>query len=186
MSQEPLFVYLRASIDWAFSCDTKANVLDSGNIISSAFGSKCLVPPWAFSQTPFVHAVNKLDDHEKTLVKFVVGLQVTQEEIVHMMVPLWFAFYKQYQVYHRLNSETVPKAQRLLEFALMNYQLSIARLPLVNNKEIMKAIGIKDPKTFSRDWKPRLLIMSTVIAEMEHTALHKVANCIDNKRQKHA
>ena len=186
MSQERLFFYLRDRIEWAFSCDNKSSVLDGENIISAAFGSKCLVAPWAFSQTPVVQAVNKLDDHEKSLVKFVIGLQVTEEEMTNLLVPLWFAFYKEYLVFHRLNSATVPKAQRLLEFALMNYKLSIAQQPLVDNKKIKEAIGIKDNKSFGRDWAPRLIVMNTVIAEMEHVALNKVANYIDKKRRKHA
>jgi len=185
MQQEPFFVYLREKIDWAFSCDTKTNVLDAGNIVSSAFGSRCLVAPWAFSQTPIVQAVNQLDDHEKTLVKFVVGLSVTHEEIVQMMVPLWAAFYQEYLVFHRLNSSSVPKAQRLLEFALMNYQLSVADRPLVISKKIMEAIDVSESK-YSRDWKPRLRVMSTVIAKIEHAALKKVARCINNKRQEYA
>lgn len=186
MSQERLFIYLRERIDWAFSCSAKSSALDGNNIVSGVFGSKCLVPPWAFSQTPIVQAVNKLDDHEKTLVKFVVGLPVNQKDIVNMMVPLWFNFSKQYQVFHRLNSSTVPKAQRLLEFALMNYKLSEAQQLLVNNITIMKALDIKTSKVFSRDWTPRLRIMNDVIAEMEHVALKKVINCIDNQRRKHA
>ncbi|MGK0269473.1 MAG: hypothetical protein ACI88H_000104 [Cocleimonas sp.] len=186
MSQERLFIYLRERIEWAFSCDNKSNALDGGNIIAASFGSKCLVPPWAFSQTPFVHAVNKLDDNEKALVKFVIGLQVTEREMSNLLVPLWFNFFQQYQVYHRLNSATVPKAQRLLEFALMNYKLSIAQQPSVSSKEIKQAISITDNKSFNRDWKPRLNVMHTVIAEMEHVALHKVVNCIDNERTKYA
>lgn len=186
MSQERLFVYLRDRIEWAFSCDNKSSVLDGENIISAAFGSRCLVAPWAFSQTPIVQAVNKLDDNEKALVKFVIGLQVTEREMSNLLVPLWFAFYREYMVFHRLNSSSVPKAQRLLEFALMNYKLSVAQQPLVNSTDIKEAISIKDNKSFNRDWKPRLNVMNAVIAEMEHVALNKMANCIDNKRRKHA
>lgn len=114
-----------------------------------------------------------------------VGLSVTEKELVNMMVPLWFAFYQQYQVFHRLNSSSVPKAQRLLEFALMNYKLSEAQQPLVNNTIIMQTIGLSESK-FSRDWKPRMLIMKKVIAKTEHVALNKVINCIDKQRRKHA
>lgn len=185
MSQERLFIYLRERIEWAFNADGKSSALDGNNTVSSGFGSRCLVAPWVFSQTPFVQAVNKLDDHEKTLVKFVVGLTVEEKEVVNMMVPIWFAFYQKYLAFHRLNSSSFPKAQRLLEFALMNYKLSIAQKAPINNQQIMSAIGVSESK-YSRDWKPRMLVMNSVIAEIEHVALNKVINCIDNQRRKHA
>ena len=99
---------------------------------------------------------------------------------------MWLAFYKEYLVFHRLNAASVPKAQRLLEFALINYKLSVAQQPLIENKKIMHAISVNDSKTFRRDWKPRLIVMDAVIRQMEHTALNKVATTLDKKRKKHA
>lgn len=186
MSQERLFNFLRTQIDWAFSCDNKSCALEKNNVVSGIFGSKCLVPPWAFSQSRYVHAFNKLEPHEKTLVKLVVGLNVTSEDIVNLTVPLWFAFYKEYLVFHRLNSSSVPKAQHLLEFALINYKLSVAQQPLVATKTMMKAIGVKKATTFSRDWNPRLIVMNAVIRKMEHSALNKVASILNKKRKKYA
>lgn len=187
MLSERLCDYLRERIEWAFSTETHSNVLDGDNSSGSGgFGSKCLLPAWALSQTPIVQAVNKLSTHEKTLVKFVVGLDVSSDEILHLTVHLWAAFYQGYHVFKRLNSKSLPKAQNLLEFALINYKLSVARQPLVKSKDMMLAIGVSDSKTFSRDWKPRLVVMNSIIERMEGVALEQVLSTMDEKRKKHA
>ena len=186
MSDERLYDYARERIEWAFTSDSNSNVLDSDNVVFSGFGSRCLLAPWAFAQIPVVQAVNRLNPHEQTLVKFIVGLSVNHEDMVKLTLSVWASFYQAYIVFHRMNSATIPKAQNLIEFALINYKLSKARLPLVKSKDIMVAIGIKDSKTFSRDWKPRLNVMNSVIAEMEHSALDQVLSSIDEKRINYA
>lgn len=186
MLSEQVCDYLRERIEWAFCTEVHSNVLDSNNVVSGGFGSKCLLPAWAFSQAPVVQAVNKLNKHEKTLVKFVVGLPVEHDEMVYLMVPVWAAFYQGYHAFKRMNATSLPKAQNLLEFALINYKLSVARQPLVKNKDMMLAIGVSDSKTFSRDWNPRLGVMHSVIQKMERDALELVLKSIDEKRKKHA
>lgn len=186
MSSERLYDYARERIEWAFSTDKNSSVLEGNNVVSSSSGSRCLLAPWAFSQTPIVHAVNKLTPDGKALVKFVAGVSVEHDDMLNLTLSVWASFYQAYLVFHRMNSASIPKAQNLIEFALINYQLSQARLPLLKSKDIMQAIGVHDSKTFSRDWKPRLNVMHSVIAEMEHSALEQVLNNIDNKRKKHA
>jgi 4-hydroxyphenylpyruvate dioxygenase-like putative hemolysin len=186
MLAEQLYDYMRERIEWAFTNDTNSNVLESNNVVSSNSGSRCLLAPWAFSQTPIVQAVNKLNTNEKTLVKFIAGLDVEHGDMVNLTLSVWTNFYQAYLVFHRMNSITIPKAQNLIEFALINYKLSAVRLPLVKSKYIMQAIGVHDSKTFSRDWKPRLNVMNSVISEMEHSALEQVLSSIDEKRKKHA
>lgn len=183
-SREQLFEYLRERIEWAFTCDSKAGCFDEGSISGSTFGSKCLLAPWAFEQKPIVVAVNKLAPHERTLIRFVTGLNVCEADVSYLLVPIWAAFYSQYLAFHRLNSTSFTKAQRLIEYALVNYKLATAKQPILSNKFIMNAIDINDAKTFRRDWEPRLVIMKTVIASIERNALSLVLADIDSKRRK--
>ena len=186
VSQEQLLDYLRNQIEWAFCSETKRGVLCNNDVVSGVFQSMCLLPPWGFSQKPIVEAVNKLEEHKKILIRFVVGLHVTHEEGMVLYLFFWSMFYHDHLMYHRINLAGIPKAQRLLEFTLINYKLSIAKRPLLVRKEIMKQLEIS-PSSFSRDWRPRLDVMENIIAKVEHSALFEVLAAIDgNKRKSHA
>ncbi|NQY62873.1 MAG: hypothetical protein HRT38_03955 [Alteromonadaceae bacterium] len=182
-SQEIKLTFVRDLIEWGFSSETNSGVLNDNNVISGVFGSKCLLPPWAFSQKPVVQAVNQLDGYKKILLRFVVGLHVTHEEAMVLCVWLWTTFCHEYLREHRLNLASIPKAKRLLDFALINYKLSLAKQPLLVNKAIMKSLEIS-PSKFSRDWEPRFNVMKNIIAGIEHRALFEVLAVIDGRKGK--
>ncbi len=184
-SQDQLYQYMRERIAWAFDCDAKTGSLYSASEVNTGyFGSKCLLPPWAFSQTPVVVAVNALSPINKTLVFFSASLPVSKADLADLMVPLWFEFYKAYHVNRRLNGKTLPRAQRLLEWALIQYKTEIdGNQHPTKDKQIMQAIGVNDAKTYRRDWTPRLSIMKSIIAEKERAALSEVLSYVDQRRE---
>lgn len=182
-TREHLYHYLRTRIEDAFTCNsTTKGMLEES--YGGGFGSKCPLPPWAFEQTPVVKAVNALSVAERTLLHFVVGITLKQEDISALLTKVYYVFYQQYHVYQRLNATSVPKAQSLVEYALINYRLSLCGAPVLAKKEIMKGIKVTDLKTYKRDWAPRLLIMNTVIGTMEREALEKVIKSIDEYKDK--
>ena len=179
------FQFMREQIAWAFDSDTKAGCLHEGSGGFAGFGSKCLLPPWAFTQKPFVVAVNKLSKNDKALLFFTTSLAISKTEMTNLMLALWFEFYKTYHVSRRMNGKTLPKAQRLLEWAFINYKNELDGKPQTKQKDIMEAIEVNDLKTFKRDWLPRLAIMKQLIASKEEAALSQVLSQMDDRRKQH-
>lgn len=182
--REQVFQYLRNQIAWAFDCSQQVNHLhDVSDRGVASFGSKCLLAPWAFSQKPIVLGVNRLTSFDKTLLFFATSLPVSKQEITAFTVSLWFDFYHKYHVGRRLNSKSIPKAQRLLEYALIDYKNCLDGKPVTKDKVIMDSISVSDAKNFRRDWVPRLAIMKALIAQKERDALSQVLAFIDDRAE---
>lgn len=184
-SDQQIIEYLRDHIGWAFSSEGRTGSLYEQTSSTGSFGAKCPLPPWAFKQTPTVQAVKKLPLAQQTLVKFVAGVSLTQDDIGALLVDIYYRFYRLQLQQRRLNATSIPKAQRLVEYALINYKNLVARQPQCSKQEIMRAISINDPKSYRTDWQPRMTIMQAVIAEQETQALQLVLLAIDeHKRNK--
>lgn len=166
---EQLLDYCRTDIEMAFDPYTNENI-SSGCAIRTPPKSTCPLPPWAFSQSRTVRAVNRMESVNKSLLLYICSGMISPG-FDRLGVQIWFEFYRGYN--RRLNKKTLPKCQKLVAFALLRYSESVMRKPkTLQHKEIWESLGCTRA-TFYSDWMPRLRLMTGVIERLENAAINE-------------